>query len=281
MTAIVKPDLLKGTASQTLTGGWIASRVFIVIDIEGNPDAIAYNAILNGSIPRQGELHPTIPGIIVHNITTASLKASRQMEVTVHYKAQDGTTTPPGEDSPVTIKISASTQEVITNKRIVKKGNKEEEELIILKYTYPEGEDPNGKEGFENEVVGTMSKQVPLITATLSRVEFEDTAQKAHDFVGKLNSKTFIGGEAGLWQCKDISCISSDSGETYNVDYVFQRAQGGWNTDLLYRDETTGRIPIDIEDQPDAIVNAVSQRSADFGLLKLGPFTTSKKFSLV
>ena len=273
MTRIFE-DLVEGGAAQlSISGGWTANRVFYAAEVESTADATAYQAVLNGAIPAPGTPHPTIPQILVDNIA-ATVSGSRQVTMVVNYKGVNGTNSNPDDEAQTQISINGSIQTVRTNERVIKKGNKEEKELIKLKYVYPDDKHPKGlPNGTVNEVVGTVEKQVPVIVATLSRRETKDPAQKAFDNVGKLNSKIFIGGEPGLWMCTKIGGTSSDSGQTYAVTYEFMRADEGWFATLFFADEKTGKIPADVEEQEDAQAKVISQFSADFNLLKLGPFS--------
>ena len=267
---IVHEDIVKGQTSLSLSSGWTASRVFIVTDVDGTPDSVAYRAISSGQIPAPGTLHPSIPKIVVDNISGNPL-GSRQVELTLTYKAINSSNSSPDEESQTQINISGTIKTVKTNYHINEKG---EEELMKLSYIYPTNKDPNGIDGAVNKVIPMIEKQIPMIVATLSRRESKDPAQKAFDFVGKLNSRTFIGGKRELWMCTKISGSSGDSGETFSVTYEFMRNEGGWNTDVLFTDERTGKPPVDIEKQKEtAIINVKTQRTADFNKLKLGPFS--------
>lgn len=271
MTTRIIEDLLGGRTNLSLDAGFTATRIFFADQIVGNPDAIQFQAIQNGQIPNTGTPHPTIPLILVDSIDAQSVGA-KQVKLTVNYKALKRGNTQPDEEAQTQITVGGSIQTVRTNKHIVLQGGREVEELIIVKYSYPIGLAPDGVDQ-PKEVVGTIDKQIPLIVATLSRRESTDPAQKAFDFVGKLNSRKFIGGKPKLWLCTKIGGPSNDSGATYQISYEFMRAEGGWNTDVAFTDAKTGLIPTDIEDQPEALINVRSQRTADFGDLKLGPFS--------
>lgn len=273
MTLKVSEDLVKGSTTQSLTDGWTATRVFFVSGIEGSPDAIGYEAIKSGAIPRVGTPHPTIPLIVVDTISSKP-EGSAMAEVTINYKALSFSGTDPDEEAQTQISVSGSVQSVQTNKHIVKnKGKKDSEELIKVKYTYPDGEDPEGKNGFEHEVVATINKQIPNVVVTFSRTETRDPSVKAINNLGKLNSKTFLGEKAGHWMCTNLGGPSNDGGLTYQVAYEFTRAEGGWNTDVAFADERTGKIPKDIEKQKDALINVTTQEMVDFNNLRLGPLS--------
>lgn len=268
MTRIIE-DLIGATTTLSLSDGFTATRIFFADAVEGNFDAIQFQAIENGQIPNTGDPHPTIPLIIVDNINATSAPNSRrQVKLTVNYKAPRFGDSAPDEEAQTQITISATVQTVQTNKHIVNGVEK----LIILQYSYPTGEAPDGVDSVK-EVVATIDKQIPLIVATLSRRESEDPAQKGFDNVGRLNSRRFIGGGKGLWLCTKIGGPSSDGGQTFQVTYEFMRKKGGWNTDVAFTDERTGKIPADIEAQPLALLNVTTQETVDFSKLDLGPFS--------
>lgn len=262
-------DILGGTVTESLTDGFKATRIFIAVGVTGNKDAVQYNAIINGQIPRTGTPHPTIPKLIVDNIAATNMPNSQgQIKLTVNYTTIKFGDTSPDEEGQTSITISGTIQTVQTNKHFVKG----KEKLIILEYEYPKGKSPDGIDEVK-KVIPTIDKQIPLIVATLSRRETKDPAQKARDFVGKVNSRKFIGSKKGLWMCTNIGGPSSDGGATYGVTYEFMRNRGGWETDVFFTDEKTGKIPIDVEDQPKAHVEAQTQEEADFTKLNLGPFS--------
>ena len=84
-----------------------------------------------------------------------------------------------------------------------------------------------------------------------------------------MNSKTFLGQKPKTWLCTSITSNSDDSGETYQVDYEFQLNVGTWDKDAAFTDAETGRIPADIESQPDALKRFQLQTKKDFEDLRL------------
>jgi hypothetical protein len=280
MTTIYE-DLQANKVNLALDGGWTASREFIADGVVGNPDAIGYEAIRNGSVPKPGTPHPTIPNVIVQSVDAESIGAN-QVRLTISYGpfSSGGGSTSPDEEAQTQISIGGSVQTVQTNeyfKRNARTG-KETKELIELEYEYADGKGPGGENPIKT--VATVDKQVPVIVARLSRTESEHPGQKARDFVGKLNKKTFIGGKPGTWLCTNIGGSSNNGGQSYQVDYEFmyaipdaEESFSGWNKTVFFTDPKTGLIPEDIKDQKKAKLNVKVQESADFNKLKLGPFT--------
>jgi hypothetical protein len=277
MTLEVVEDLIKGSTSQSLSSGWTSTRVFFASDVTGNPDAIGYEAISNGAVPRVGEPHPTIPLLIVDTVGSKP-EGARQVEITITYKPMSsGGGTDPDEESQTQMSVGGSVQSVQTNKHIVKnKGKKDSEEKIILEYIYPDNLSPEGKpKGFIYKSVGTISKQVPNIVVTFSRTESNNPLAKTIKYQSKLNAKPFLNEKEGYWMCTNLSGSSNDGGLTYQVNYEFTRSEGGWSTTVAFADERTGKIPEDVGEKGNekALQTVVTQEKIDFNNLRLGPLT--------
>lgn len=282
MTDIVE-DLLGGTTNLALSGGFTATRSFFADAVIGNADAIQFQAIQNGQIPKPGDPHPTIPLLIVNTINATSV-GKGQVKLTVNYEPPRFGNSAPGEESQTQITIGATVKSVQTNFEFIG-GNLNKEVQMELKYRYPvvtkdgvtKSTSPNGIDKLF-EITPTVTRDIPLVVATLSRKETGDPAQKANDFVGTLNSRTFIGSDKGWWMCTKIGGPSPDGGFTFNVGYEFVRMKGGWLTTTYFIDENTGLTPSDANDfQIGGIKTAVktvrTQPFANFDTLKLGQFS--------
>jgi len=276
MTLEVREDLVKGSTSLSLSEGWTSTRIFFVSGIVGNPDSIGYEAIRSGAIPRVGMPHPTIPLILVDSISSKP-EGANMVELTISYKARSGGGTEPDEEAQTQMTVGGSVQNVQTNKHIVKnKGKKDSEEKIIVEYVYPDNLSPEGKpKGFVYKVVATINKQIPNLVVNFSRTESNNPLAKAVKHLGKLNSKPFLGDKAGFWMCTNLGGPSNDGGETYQVSYEFTRSEGGWNTDVAFADERTGKIPEDAGEKGNekALINVITQEMIDFNNLRLGPLS--------
>lgn len=262
-------DLVEGSVNDSLTSGVTARRVFLLENVQGNPNAIMFNAIQNGSVPKKGDPHPSIPIIRVDSVDSMPAPgSSNNVRLIINYKALKIGESPPNEESETQITLGGTIQNAQTNKQVIIRNGKEVEELIILKYTFPVGKSPDGVNN-EKEVVPVIEKQVPNVVASLSRQETTNPLNKAVQFLGRLNSRRFLGTAPFTWMCTQLGGPSNDSGETYQVAYEFQFAPDGWNTDVLFTEPDTGRIPSDVESQRDAVQNVRVQKSADFNKLKL------------
>ena len=118
MTILFKDIAQMGSAQLTLNQGWTATRVFKADKVPGNPDAIMYQAIIDGQVPTPGDLHPTIPLIIAQDLSASSIGAN-QVQITINYKAPSGGTTKPDEPGQTSISIGGTIKTVRTNKHVM------------------------------------------------------------------------------------------------------------------------------------------------------------------
>lgn len=260
----VEPDLVKGNVSRTLSDGTKVTRVYMVSEIEGNRSDIIFNA--TGAVPQPGDVHPTIPRIRVESVT-ANPVDSNTVEVTVVYATLKIGDSQVNEDAETQITIGGSVQSVLTNQFFEGRNKK----LMVLKYTFPPDEDPEGT-ATEKEIVPTANREQAIITATLSRLEDEDPLNKAIEFVEHTNSRTFLGTRPRTWLCTSINGVSNDSGETFQVTYVFEFREETWDAVLAFTDKETGAIPSDVDTQADAQRPFQLQPTADFGQLDIEAF---------
>lgn len=268
MTLRVDEDLAKGgQATSTLADGIKVSRVFMVSGIEGNPSGIIPAALTAGRIPQVGEPHPSIGNITCDSVTAVPVDGA-EVQVTANYSALKTGQTAVDENAQVQISFSSSVQSVETNQFFNASNNKE---LMILEYTFPPDEDPNGVAG-PKKIVPTATREQAILVATLSRLESKPPLEKSKAFTEHLNKRTFLGSGPRTWLCTSITGVSSDGGQTYQVTYVFEFSQDKWDTTLAWRDEETGAIPDDVDTQPEALKAFQLQPTANFQDLDLEQF---------
>jgi hypothetical protein len=260
----VDEDIVGGSINSSLSNGAVVVRLFLVSEIEGNKHSIHNNALNASNVPQNGDPHPSIPVIRVDSRVT-SAKGSNEILVTVNYKTLDSGNSPTDEEAETQISLGATVQTVETNKHILANGKSE---LMELKFTYPEGEAPDGVDN-EKVVIPTVSKEVPSIIASMGRQESTHPLNKASIFVGTLNKKTFLGTKQKTWLCTKIVGVSNNSGESYAVSYEFQYQSDTWDVELAFTDPETGLIPPTVADNPEALKKFQLQTLEDFDLLKL------------
>lgn len=145
--------------------------------------------------------------------------------------------------NPAQIEVGASLAQVETN--LDKDGNK-----ITLSYTYPVGYKLDANKAGETITQGGFyTKLVPEATARYRRTELGSPLVKATQYVGRVNSGTFLGLSAGYWLCTSIVGRSDDGGYSFDVNYEFQVRQDGWAQKLVYINPDTGLPPEDIVDE--------------------------------
>jgi len=237
MTLEVFEDLVKGQATSTLADGTKVTRVFMVSGIEGNPADIIPGALTAGQIPRVGDPHPSIGTITCDSVTATPVDAA-QVQVSANYSTLRTGQTGVDEEARVQISFSSSVQGVETNEFFSGTTKK----LMVLEYTFPPEEDPEGTSK-PKKVVPTATREQAILVATLSRLESEPPLTKAVNFVEHTNKRTFLGTGARTWLCTSITGVSSDGGETYQVTYTFEYRSETWDVKLAWADQETGATP--------------------------------------
>lgn len=266
MTLQVFEDLVKGQATSTLADGKKVTRVFMVTGIQGNPVDIIPAALTAGSIPQVGDAHPSIGTITCDSVTANPVDAA-EVQVSANYSTLREGQTGVDEEAQVQISFSSSVQSVETNEFFDGTNKK----LMVLEYTFPPDEDPEGT-ATPKKVVPTASREQAILVATLSRLESEPPLNKAVQFVEHTNKRTFLGTGARTWLCTSITGVSSDGGETYQVTYTFEFREETWDVKLAWADQETGAIPDDVDTQAEAFKDFQLQPTANFQELDLEQF---------
>lgn len=232
-------DLIEGSSLE-LSKGYKHTRAFLVTDLTGNSSAKLYNAVQATGIA-QGDAHPVIANIYARAISVTPIGPT-SARVSISYEPRDPATSPPDDGAAPNVEVGAVTNEVEVDKDI--KGNQ-----IILTYTFTKyNTETKLLEEIENKgQVGTVKVQRPVPVFKLSRRETQSPHRKALEFVGKMNSDTFMGEPAKYWLCTRIVGRSDDGGESYNVDYEFQFNADTWDPQVVATDPDTGKPPINYD----------------------------------
>lgn len=131
---------------------------------------------------------------------------------------------------------------------------------------------PGEAEGFFVFVLqaATVDVELPMQVRRYTRREIGSPDAKAQDFIGTINSKPFLGSERHFWMCTRLNGTSRDGGETWFVDYEFQRHPGTWDPEIFFLDSETGEaatVLFPSNEFPQRRVQVVDER--DFNLLNL------------
>lgn len=261
-------DSISDAFIEQSTNGVSVRRVAIVSGISGSSATVLGNALLAPGIPRFGDSHP------IYNTTVQSVRAepaSNQSPDTVKVIIDYGFPQPSGDDfgiivdevAPPTIEVISTVQSVTTNKDVDNK-------LITVSKTTT---DAQGNPTTDTQG-GTVSFQAPMTTVRFRRKEPFSPGNKSVLYTGKINSGPIDGFAPHTWLCTNLSGISNDGGNTYNVTYEFQHNIDTWDAVIVWTDPKTG-LPDPAVDANGNITSGVAvvqiYREIDFSPLQL-PF---------
>lgn len=157
----------------------------------------------------------------------------------------------PSDDA--VIEVGSSVVTVETNKDIHGKD-------ITVKYTFTGDALSKAKEQYTEiaedgtvEVSAPVQFLFPEHTRRYNRKESSSPENKAIFYVGRTNSDNWKNGAPGEWLCRSILGRSNDGGDTFHVNYDFERrpideSQEGWKGLAYFVDKSTGRPPKDLVD---------------------------------
>lgn len=222
--------------------GYRAQRKAIVSGIQGSGSARLYRALTASVViassgermPRYGDPHPAVPGIICIGRTARMTNDKGHCEVYLDYGVPDVLTSDPSDTAPPQIEVGATVQEVETaldvNGATMKVGYFVDDGTALIL----------------EEQTGTVRKQIPSVYFRFRRREPNSPGDKAKQYVGTMNSVVVFNDPPKFWLCTGITGTSSDFGASYDVTYEFLRNEDTWDAVVAYVDPSTGRIPADV-----------------------------------
>lgn len=236
----VYPDVVEGGGRVTHSeDGITAVRAFRVDALDGDRFTRAASVLELGGIPRYGEPHPTIPGILCLNVEV-EMSDVRQALVTCTYRRptprdapDDGGGDDPGATS--ALEIGATVQTAKTN--LDANGN-----LMIVSYVPSSGPVIARSQG------GTVDIQIPSPVLSVSRRETVAPWLDALKYVGRTNRFRWNRGEERTWLCTSIRGTTDDGGVTYQTAREFAYKEETWDATVVYTDPKTGKPPSDVAD---------------------------------
>jgi hypothetical protein len=234
MAMKVTKDVIAGASSiTTLYKGQEEVRVFVVENVVGDGYAKLNNAKTGPDIPKIGDPHPSISGIIAKQIVGDGISTDI-VTVAVKYGPPDRLQPTPDQ---VIITVGSSLTTAETNLDV--DGN-----ILQTQYTYPDpyDETPHWK-GSVLTHAAMVQKLIPTSRASLTRLEDESPLFLSSFYVGRINVLPFLGALAGFWMCTDISGDSQDGGKTYNVTYTFEYKYDTWDQQVVFISSDTGDPP--------------------------------------
>jgi len=219
-------DVVDGSS---LSEDWVSAkttRAFVVKGVNtGTPTERMIEAFTYTGIPITGDQHPAteLSHLYVANKRLENID-SQTFKILCDYAPLDATQLPPSETRPAQISVGGSVTSTQTNK------DKDGTDIKL---------EANSTLKLE-EQSGLVTKQIPMVTIGFARHEPDAPDTKARDYVGKLNSASFLGIDSELVLCTRISGISNNGGESYQVQYEFQYNPDGWEATVVRIDPNTG-----------------------------------------
>lgn len=255
--ATVTIDLIDGGRVIETKDGLEATRTAVVSGLEGDASARQYAALMLPQMPKRGDAHPSIPGIVLdtRDVTPIS-NSSGMVTVVLTYRNVD-----PSElvGAVAQIEVGAALVSETTSRDATGA-------QILITTEVPQLDSNGNQTGVKQETqVQSVQKQVPMMTLRYRRKEEQDPARTAIAYTGTVG--WWVPQEASTspqWMCTSIEGTTSDGGVTWDVVYTFQFARDGWGAKIDAIDPATGQPYIGA--QP--LVVGLYQL-ADFGALGL------------
>jgi len=234
-------DIKEGDLNVSAEGSNCA-RVYFVTELAGAAPARLYNSLLTAGVPRVGEPHPVIPGLVVIGIVAAPDELGAKVTATYGFPTFEQKE--PNETVQPVIQVGSTLQESTTSKD--KDGS-----LIKTTFTYtPVDEDGNQGEEITEDYVPSLSVQVPMTSIEYQRRENNNPIQKSMLYAGKVNSVSIGAFAPRTLLCTGIEGGSNDGGKTYDVGYRFQYEPKTWDATYFYIDPDTGQPHKDVTINP-------------------------------
>jgi len=225
--ATVVENIIEGHSLQSGSDGITITRTFIVSDLGFTAPLRLYEAMK--ACPQRGEIYPGIGNLVCDTISVQPKMGDNTVAVvTCQYKPKGPLNGGPSQKAQIetgSSVTSAETNQLADGKTVI--------QIDGFK-------DPT-KKGRQDFLPKSATARIQIAQSVyrLSRKETESPQAKATEYVGKINSATFLGQETGSWLCTNISGRSGDGGKTWDVSYEFQFDKYQWSATLAYIDPDT------------------------------------------
>jgi len=243
MAASIRKDFLKDSAAATRDkdGYATGTRVVMVEGLENQSADKMSKAIelVQAKYPIGSSLGNNY-GLLRAETYSAALVSSDTVNVTVNYtrpeltKDKDGT----HKDSNgnfVTMEINSALKSVEINRDI-------DGELLAVEFEDKLGViDPKNPGKTYTQVAVVQGTEVSETRVFKGKTDVNPSQYSS--VVNKLNSDTWMGGEARQWLCTGLQTSSPDNGKTWQWSISFAKDPRKWKVRYNYVDPTTGRMP--------------------------------------
>lgn len=266
MATLEKSDLQPDANIQFTESGLSAARAFLVSGLSGDGPQRLIEALNVPGIPKYGDLYPGTSKCAAVDISATPAPGSTgKMRVIVKYKDITTKGGKPDDKAKPIVRVIARTVEVETEKDI--KG-----EPLIVKYTQINEQMLGGslqQVYQEKTYAGRAKYHLPVIGFRFERKESQAPTAKAKTYLGKVNKGQFFGYGARMLLVTELSGVTNDGGETYQVVYeIMVGPSHGWDAKMRYVDELSGKTPEDAE-EGNGIATFQIYEEVDFGGMSL------------
>lgn len=216
----VVEDLVEGADAREGEDGYACTRTFVVEGLTGNAHARPYEALTASGVPRRGDPHPSIPGLVAADRQASSLRRFvGAVKVTVTYRPLSSTEladagTPVLE---VGATLSSQTRHRDAHGKLIFKSRTDltlrEDGTIASAVTI--------YEPVEFEV------QTPQVVVTYRRKTKRNAAREALKYVGKVGDWGRVNAYTAPWLCQRYDVRTEDA-VTYDETIEFVYKPDGW-----------------------------------------------------
>lgn len=247
MPTLKASDTQEDARVQWTEAGLSATRGFLVTGLTGDAAKRGIDALNVSGIPKYGDLYPGTAKCAAVDISAAPSKTSvGNFKVLVQYKDVTAKGGKPDDKAKATIRVIARTIEVETEKDV-------EGEPLKVEYIQKNEQMLDGSLQTIQTIrtyTGRARFHLPVIGFRFERKEGQAPTAKASAYLGRVNKGLFLGYPSRMLLVTELSGVSHDGGETYQVAYEIMvgAKSTGWDSQQRYIDELTGKVPDDVSD---------------------------------
>lgn len=251
--ASIKADIINKIQGRlTSSGGWelrSGATVYALPHNDAISQILAAQAALAAYVPSWatspplviGGGHPKLLTAVLEEMTPRAL-APDVIEWELVWRQHFATPSNTG-----LIEVGSSVIEEQTNVDINGKA-------LAVNYWGANVHDPLWSPGHNNAECRTISVPRPQPTINITRQETGSPGTKSETYVGSANAAGWTldpSAPARTWLCTAIRGASKDGGNTYQVQYAFQKKMvGTWDRRIEWIDPSSGCPPIDYDTVP-------------------------------
>ena len=260
MAQVTVQDLLDDASAQTDQNGTTAVRKFIVSGLTAQASGRMFEALNTVGIPRRGQTHPNLAGIVVKSVAAEPCADSpSKAYVTVSYAAPTYNTQAPSQKGKATYRSGATVSDFETSE------DKDKKQMLLTHTQISQDEGGNNVTKVLDPQPAKVVIQKPQAYLSCERPEpLPINYRRLFGFVGCVNSSPFQGFGARCWLCTAIDV--DEAGDRGNVSYQFSLKFDTWDARVVYIDPATG-APVKDPEEGKGIKNFRVYKEVDFNQL--------------